>query len=229
MNVLYTVNPSRRSRRRKAKSGHRKHRSAAQRAATARLVAANRARRGGHHRRAFASNPSPKRRRRSARRHVSAAHRHMRRGFAAVRSSGIVPMLKSGVVGGAGGVVVDVAMGFAAKVLPSTFVTPTNADGTANYMYLGTKVALALGLGTMGRRLPVIGRYAGQMAEGALTIAAYRLMAPLAAQYLTLGAYFNPSPTMRPAHMGKSPALRGVGAYASRREAPTPLVHSPDS
>ena len=204
MNLLYTVNPSRRKRKaHKARS--RKHRSAAQRAATARMLAANRARRRGRsHPMAAHSNP---RKRRHARRSIRRAVRRFHRNPLRLPSmGGMTGMLKSGVIGGAGAVLVDVGMGYASRVLPASMATPNNADGSANWAYVGVKTALALALGTAGRKLPMIGKFAGQMAEGSLSVLAYQILRPMVPAAISLG-YLNPAPTMRP--------RAGVGRYLS--------------
>ncbi len=217
MNLLYTVNPSKR--RRKAKRAHsRKHRSAAQRTATARLVAMNRSRRARRsHPMAAHSNPRPRRRVRHALRRVArrVSRRFRRNPFSLpsmAGAGGVVGLLKSGVVGGAGAVLVDVGMGYTTKVLPASMSSPINADGSANWMYVGIKTALALALGTAGRKLPVVGKVAGQMAEGALSVLAYQIMRPMVPAAISLG-YLNPAPTMRP-QAGVGRYLSGAGAYA---------------
>ncbi len=205
MNLLYTVNPAKRRRRTKGRKS-RKHRSAAQRAATARMLAANRSKRGGkvtRSRRRFRRNPSQ---------FVARAQQHASRGFSMLKTSGIVGLLKSGVVMGAGAVAVDIGMGYTARLLPASMANPVNADGSANFAYVGTKTALALLLGIYGRRLPVVGPYAGQMAEGALAVLAYSMLRPMVPQSVALG-YLNPTPTFRPAQR-----TAGVGKYVSRYE-----------
>lgn len=217
MNLLYTVNPRRRKRKSAARSGRRKHRSAAQRAATRRMLAANRASRGGavavmgkrrrRRSRAFRRNPG-----------TAVARRYGGGGslFAGVSTAGVTGLLKSGAVMGGGAVAVDIGMGYASKVLPETMVSPVNTDGSANWGYFGAKTALALAVGIFGRRLPVIGRYAPQMAEGALSVIAYQLLRPMVPASIAMG-YLNPVPTMRPRRMqgvgrtGKY--VSGAGAY----------------
>lgn len=213
MNLLYTVNPRRR--RRKSSSGKRARRrggrSAAQRAATARMLAANRAARGGggggkRRRRRFRRNPSGSMTMGRARHYGARAYRGL-------SSSGILDMLKGAAIGGAGAVAVDIGMGYASRVLPAGFATPINTDGTANWGYIGAKAALALAFGVYGRRLPVVGVYAGKMADGALTVLGYQLIRPFVPSSIALG-YLNPAPTMRPsAGMGR--VGNQLGRYVS--------------
>lgn len=214
MNILYTVNP--RHKRKSAARHSRRHRSAAQRAATARLLAFNRARRGGgsaprrrrrsSHAASMSVNPRRRRRSRSFRRNPSRAASSMRRMFS---GSGVGGMLQNGAIMGGGAVAVDIAMGYASSMLPATMVSPVNTDGTANWGYFGAKTALALAIGMFGRKLPVVGKYAPQMAEGALAVMAYQLMRPMVPASIALG-YLNPTPTMRPVRR-----VAGVGKYVS--------------
>lgn len=234
--LLWEVNPKGRRKRRKASSAKRRHRRL-----SAKQIAAGF---GGGKRKArratvYAVNPS-RRRRRS--RKASARRRFrrnpamsLRRGFSlGGSSSGVVSMLKSGAIGGAGGILVDVGMGIAQKFLPPVLGSPMNADGSANYAYFGVKGAIAIGLGLYGKRIPGIGPYAPKMAEGALTVMSYNLMRPLVPSGIVnlgrLAAYFNPAPTMagrrnatvageqraqnQPrARLGVVRGLRGVRAY----------------
>jgi hypothetical protein len=219
MSLAWIVNPSRR---RRAKGG--KHRSAAQKAATRRMLAANRGRRSVH------ANPGKRHRRRAAHRnpivrHVyrnPTAHRKSRRSVRRTRHSfshggGIMGMLKAGAIAGSGALLNDVLMGFAAKVLPPTMTTPQNADGTTNFTYFAAKGALALTLGTFGKRV-LPGAMAGTMAQGALTVLAYQLMRGMVPASLGLG-YYNPAPTT--GRMAGAGAY--VGAYSNVRGLPTPM------
>lgn len=157
-----------------------------------------------------------RRRRRSASRGMRRSRRG-RRGFSMRgAASGFMPLLKSGAVGGAGAVVVDVGMGYAMRFLPASLATPVDAAGQPQYGYFGAKAALALLLGTYGRRLPVIGNYASRMAEGSLTVLAYQFMRPMAAGFMPVG-YFNPAPTMRPMNglRGEMRATNQPGNYVA--------------
>lgn len=211
MGVLFAVNP-----RRKRRSKSRKHRSAAQRAATARLVALNRRTRRNPRRttrkmrrrqRGFVMAPSAHR--------VRRIRRHARRAFGAIRArfggglmGNAAGLLKAGAIGGAGAVAVDVGMSWIKGYLPTSMQSPVNTDGSANFGYFGAKAALAIALGAYGSKLPVVGKYAGRAAEGALTVMSYQLLRPLVPSTM-LGAYVNPAPTMRPGMNG----VRGVRAY----------------
>lgn len=200
-NLAWIVNP--RSRRRKAKSRrHRGHRSAAQRAATARMLAARfganpRRRRGKHH---YRRNPSK---------------RSVRRSYGRV-SAGAMGMLKTAAIMGTGAVLVDIGMGnLVARFLPSA-ATPTNADGTTNWMYFAAKGGLAVALGMYGGKV-LPGGMALRMAEGALGVLAYQILRGLVPSGITLG-YLNPAPVSRPLS-GAGPRgadLAGVAAYLGR-------------
>lgn len=153
--------------------------------------------------------PVVHRRRRSRRSAVRVSRRRARRSFGGFRASGAISLLKAGFVGGAGAVLVDVGMGQVRGFLPASMSAPMDANGGPNYGYYAAKAGLAIALGLYGSRLPVIGRYAGSMSEGALTVLAYQFLRPMVPANLSLGAYFNPAPMQRPRQ------LSGVGAYAS--------------
>lgn len=178
--LLLSANPKRRR-----KSG--KRRSAAQKAATRKMLAANRAR----------SNPgSGKRRRRSAAPAVSrrASRRSARRSGAVIGGS-IFNQAKglaiNGALGGAGALGVDVVMGTAANVLPASVTSRINSDGSTNYLYYGTKAAIALGVGIFGRKL-VPANVAAKLAEGSLTVSSYELLRGMMPAGVPLG-YSSPA------------------------------------
>lgn len=188
--LLLLGNPKRRKSRKSAK---RRARSAAQKAATRRMLAAR-----------FGHNPKPAKRR-SRRRAAPAVSRRSRRSSAmgSVRSfgAGAVPMLKSGLVGGVGGVANDMAFGLVSRVLPANLTTPIAADGGTNFAYFAAKAATAVAIGTLGRRLPVVGPYATRMGEGALSILAYQLIRPMVPAAVPLSSY-NPAPLQAPRRLG---------------------------
>lgn len=229
MPLLMEVNPRRRKSRRKLSAKQiaagfggkrgRKRRSASGRKRTHRRV-----------RRTFATNPAPKIARR-ARRAIRSIRRRFRRnpsalarmGGGKLSMSGAVGMLKSAAIGGGGAIAVDIVMGFASKVLPPQIGTPIDADGKPNYPYFATKAGLAILLGTLGKKLPLIGPHAARMAEGALTVQAYNFMRPLVPQQIftlgKLGAYFNPAPTMP--RMGAYANVRGLnGEFRAQNQRP---------
>jgi hypothetical protein len=220
MPVLYTVNP------RKRRKG-RKHRSAAQRAATARLVAMNRSRkmhrnpRGKSRRRqrgyAVAASPRVHRKIRRFVRRSRRTFRALHRRYSGGMMGSAVGILKAGAIGGIGAVSVDILMSYTKPFLPASMQSPVNPDSSANFGYFGAKAALAVALGTFGRRLPVVGRFAGQMAEGAMTVLAYQLIRPMVPA--TMLGYMNPAPTVRGTGAyvsgGGSAGQPRIGAYAS--------------
>lgn len=142
MPSLMLINP------RKRGSG----RSAAQKAATRRMLAANKSKRR--------SNPSPRKAKRSAARrsNPSALHRVRRRRnpISLGGMGGVGGMLMNGLKGAGGAIVVNVV----AHYLP-----PVTNTGKMVYV---TRTALALALGTLGRKL--LGNSARAMAEGALAV-----------------------------------------------------------
>jgi hypothetical protein len=158
--------------------------------------------------------------RRSKRRSVGARSRKRRGGSRrSSRGGGLsvgsgLSLLKAGVVGGAGAVLVDIGMGQVRSFLPASMATPADANGQPQYGYFAAKALLSLALGTYGRRLPVIGKYAADMAVGGLTVMAYQFIRPMVPASLSLG-YFNPAPTQRPMLRGVGKYVSGAGAYQS--------------
>lgn len=119
----------------------------------------------------------------------------------------VMSLLKAGAIGGAGGVLIDVAMSQVRGFLPASMQSPADSANNPNYGYYAAKFGLALALGTLGRRLPILGRYAPEMANGAVSILGYQFLRPMVPSTM-LAAYFNPAPTQRP-NMGR------VGAYVT--------------
>lgn len=229
--LIEVVNPSRRKRR---KSGARSKRKAspAQRAARARFAAMARARSGGGRKRrrshavSVAANPSRRRRRSAVSRVRSAVRRRFRRNPVSIRSmtSGILPAVTNAFVAAGGGIALDVAMGQALKVLPESVRSRSTLEGGINWGYYGVKGALAVAFGVLGRRLPVVGKYAPRMAEGSLTIQAYEITrALMPADVLALG-YYQPA-TVSSIPGNRVPTRAGaasLGFYANR-----PLAGNP--
>lgn len=203
--ILLLSNPAKRR-------GSRKRRSAAQRAATKRMLAANRMR----------ANPA-KRRRKARKSAVAAAPviRRKRRGISRKsvrrRSShrisrsiggGVVGMLKTGAIAGGGAVVADVGMGLVAKFAPSmpALTSRVNADGSVNYGYYATKLALIYAMHKYGGRVT---RHASTMAGGALAVMGYELLRGMLPSdgSIPLG-YFNPGRIVTGGNLGK---VGGVG------------------
>jgi hypothetical protein len=120
---------------------------------------------------------------------------------------GIVGMLKSGALGAGGALAIDFAMGN--LPLPATMVTRNNADGSTNYLYFGSKVALAVALGMIGKRF--LGAKAATMAEGAMVVNLYDLFRTLMPASVKLG-YFTPAPIARNMR-AYIPGRSQMGAY----------------
>jgi|SRR5712671_455324 len=222
MGTLAIINPSRRKRHGK------KRRTPAQRAATRRMLAANRASRGGSVKR----NPlfSFGRKRRTKRYHAVArrSRRRVRRnpfGLRGMRgmSGNVFGLMKAGAIGAGGALTVDIGMGMLMKAVPlnaqgQSPIAKFNADGSTNWFYYLTKGGIALALGTLGRKLPFIGKHAGQMAEGSFTVMSYDLLRNMLGANLPLGAYFNPAPVGRPA--------AGMGKYMPTPAGAVPRIRS---
>lgn len=213
MSQLLLLNPKRRKAR---KSTKRRTRSAAQKAATRRMLAARR-------NPVAKKSPARRRSRRSAAFSPS-TKRRARRAYASGRAftlNSVVPLLKSGAIGGAGAVLNDIAFSYAAKILPDSMAAPVDATGSTNLMHFAAKAATAVAIATAGRRVPGLGRYAGDMGAGALTVLAYQLIRPQVPASV-MGAY-NPVPLMAPrrslngvgAYVNRAPRLAGMGAYVN--------------
>ncbi len=211
MSQLLLINPRRR---RKHRVRARKRRGARRMTAKQLKYFGPRKRRVSRSRRrsapAFLANP----RKRKYRRRGRSVSRSARRIGGQIRASfgGITSSLKTGVTGGAGAVVVDMAMGQAAQYLPATLTSRYSADGTLNYSYYATKAALAIGLGIVGQRyLPGnMKRLAATGAEGALVVMSYEILRSVLPANLTMG-YFNP------AIVTQSGNVTSMGKYLSQR------------
>lgn len=185
--LLLSANPKRR------RSG--KRRSAAQRAATARMLAANRSRR-------HASNPKRKRSRKYRANPAAPATLHRRRSVRSYASgaarSNSVQLLKTGAIGGAGALGVDVIFGYMGSVLPASAASRINADGTTNLLYYAAKGATAVALGVFGKRI-MPAALAEKLAAGSLTVMSYDLMKGLLPASIPVGrvGYMNPAQVMR--------------------------------
>lgn len=153
MAQLMLINPARRpSKRRKSRTGRK--------ASPAQLRALAKARRA---RAGLSANPSPRRRRRHSLRAV-ARHTRRRARRNPIGMGGVMGML-GGAMWGAGGAV---AVNYAYNMLPLPATMKTGMMGTAS------KFGLAIALGMIGKTF--LGRNAGKMAEGAMTVAAYEAM-----------------------------------------------------
>lgn len=174
--LLLSANP-------KKRRASKKRRSPAQRDATARMLAAN----------------AGKKRTRRARPAARVTRRSRRSRSVSVSRSGIVDLLKSGAIGGAGAVANDVLFGYAAKVLPDSMQSKVDATGGINLAHYAAKGALALGVGVFGAK--VLPRaVAVKLAEGALTVSAYEIMkSALPASLTTVSrvGYMNPARVLR--------------------------------
>lgn len=143
MAQLMLINPAKRPAKRKA--------SAAQLRA---LAKARKARAG------VASNPSPRRRRRTSLRAVARTTRRRARRNP-IGAGGIMGNVMNAVQGAGGALAVNAVF----NLLP---LPPSMKTGFA---VPAVKMALAVGVGMFAK--PLLGRAAGKMAEGAMTVAAY--------------------------------------------------------
>lgn len=147
MAQLMLINPAKRPSKRRGK------------ATAAQLRALKKARAA----RKVSSNPAPRRRRASLR--AASAPRRMKRARRnPIGMSGIFGDVMGAVQGAGGALAINAA--FNLLPLPATIkAAPSGMAGTA------VKMGMAVALGMVGRK--VLGRAAGKMAEGAMTVAAY--------------------------------------------------------
>lgn len=195
MAQLMLINPARRpSKRRKA--GSRKATPAQLRA----LAKARRARAG------LSANPSPRRRRRSLRATSVSTRRRARRNPIGV--GGIMGSLGTA-VWGAGGAL---AVGAAYNMLPLPATLKTGMMGTVS------KLALAVAFGMIAK--PMVGRNAGKMAEGAMTVIAYEalqgmLPASMGGSGVAGLGYMSPGMVVGGNALPNTSVMNGVGEYVS--------------
>lgn len=153
MAQLMLINPARRpSKRRKSRTGRK--------ASPAQLRALAKARRA---RAGLSSNPAPRRRRRTMRAtsHVTRRRRARRN---PIGMGGIMGML-GGAVWGAGGAL---AVNYAYNMLPLPASMKTGMMATVSQLGLAVAAGMLL--------KPVLGRNAGKMAEGAMTVTAFQAL-----------------------------------------------------
>ena len=193
MAQLMLINPAKRP-------GKRRKASPAQ----LRALAAGRRKRAG-----VASNPAPRKRRRSLRAVArSTSRRRVRRN--PIGTSGIMSSIMGAVQGAGGALAVNAAFNF----LPIPATMKTGMAGTA------TKMGLAIALGLVGKK--VLGRTAGKMAEGAMTVIAYdaiKGMMPVSMGGDSLAGLGYMSPGMNAGGYAlpnmSVPSYAGMGEYVS--------------
>lgn len=201
MAQLMLLNPAKRRRARKP-------RTAAQRAATKRMIAANRRSHGVNPRRrrarrstALAVNP---RRRRRAMRAATVHHRRRaRRNPAGAGGTTMMGMVMAGGIGAAGALAVDYLFGLSAVSSMTGTLSPT--------MVNVAKAAAGVALGIVGGKL--IGRAtAARMAQGTITVAAYKIGADAMTNAgMTLG-YISPAMQMTAVRRRRLPSP-GMAQY----------------
>lgn len=214
MAEMLLLNPRKRARRAAKKSRKSSRRRNPVPAGLARFMAAKRKRR---------ISAAPRRARRSrnpvALSRVSRVVRRRRRNPISLGGSGrsMLAMIKSAMVGGAGAVAVDVAMGQLNRFLPATLQRTPGKVGIGD----AVKAAITVVLGRLLAK-PTRG-LSQQMAQGALTVQAHQLLAGFVPASMTLGygvpaRVVNMSNRVGPIRNG-NPA---VGAYT--RPGATPLL-----
>ncbi len=175
---------------------------------------------------------NPVKHRKHARRSNPIAHRkHHRRTrrnpISAANMGAITSQLKTAAVGAGGALAVDVAWGYLGSMLPASIATEQVTPGTINYAYYAAKMAGAIGLGMLLRK--VSPRHAAAMVQGSLTVTmhkaatAFLTTAGTTASAVPLAMYpgrlagRNPAQVVQlpsPARMGHMGHAGGMGMYA---------------
>lgn len=198
MPQVYLVNPRKRTRARRKASAARRKASPAQLAARARFAAMARARSAAPKRRRARSrvraNPAPTRARRS---HRKAVHRSIRRNPISRGSLTkiVTQSLTDAAIAGAGGVAIDIAMAQALKVLPESARSRSTLEGNINWLYYGSKAALAIAAGIVGTKY-THGKTRELIAkgvQGSLGIQAYEIIRATMPADLIQMAYYAPA------------------------------------
>lgn len=183
-------------------------------------TAARRVVRSRRKRPAFAAVNAPKRRRRRSRKVArrsnpiprSKVYRRRRRNPSArAMLSGVLPMLKSAAIGGAGSLAVDYAFGMVRGYLPAALQPVPGTVGAGD----GVKALFTVAVGRLLDR-PTRG-LASKAAAGALTVQARGILQALLPASVTAGlGYASPAMTV-PGTNRIGPVLSRVGAYTPGR------------
>jgi hypothetical protein len=155
------------------------------------------------------SNPSPRRRRRSLRAVSRTTRRRARRN--PIGMTGIMGNIMNAVQGAGGALAVNAV--FNMLPLPVTMKTGLAVPAV--------KMALAVGVGMFAK--PLLGRAAGKMAEGAMTVAAYEAIQgvlPISMGGSSVAGLGYMSPGMTAGSTGaipnmSMPSMAGMGEYVS--------------
>lgn len=232
MEMLLLGNPRRRKKgarsARKARRGRR-----TMTAKQLKFFGPRKARRASSRRRARRSVPAtmfanPVRRSRRSRRASSSRRRYRRNpislggikaGAMRLSASSVVGAVKGAAVGAVGAVGVDIAMGYAGRVLPASVTARYNAQGGMNPGYYIAKSLLAIGFGVLGAKvLPgKLKGVAAKMAEGSLTVQGYEILRGMVPASIMLGYY---SPARITPGAGLTGARGRMGAYLTRGARP---------
>lgn len=189
MAQLMLINPAKRPSKRRRKATPAQLRA---------LAKARRARSG------LRSNPSPRRR---GLRAVSAPSRRRRARRNPIGMSGIMGDVMNAAIGAGGAVAVNAVFNLLPVTMTGT-LSPTMREAS--------KMALAVGLGMVAK--PMLGRNAGKMAEGAMTVAAFNLLqsfvpASMGGAVAGLG-YMSPGVNAG-GYFPSNDSMSGMGEYVS--------------
>lgn len=156
------------------------------------------------------SNPAP-RRRRGLRAVRTAAPRRRRVRRNPISTRGVMGDIMGAIQGAGGALAVNAAI----NLIPLPVNLKSGWGGTA------TKIGLAVALGMVAK--PLVGRMAGKLAEGAMTVAAYEAIAGMvpstfgghaAAGVAGLG-YMNPGMNAGGHYISNNSVMNGMGEYVS--------------
>lgn len=157
-----------------------------------------------------------RRRHHSKRRHYSKRRRNpiSLRGLGG-GARGVMGKLTGAATGALGAILVDILMGYGGRWLPANVQTPVSATGGVNPWYYLTKLAGALAVGMLGRKIPVVGRYAERFAEGSMTVTLYGAIKQVMPAGLALGdiGYMNPGFIPQSSDATSVPYVHGLQAY----------------
>ena len=173
-------------------------------------------------------NPRRRRRRSNPRHHYRVRRRRSNPISLAGITSGLVPSLTNGAIGGAGALVNSILLGYLSPMLPSTMTT--------GYAYDAVRIASAAVLGIVGKKF---GGSKGAIAgEGAMAVAMYFLLRDICTAMVPtlplgdyeevsidgtadqLGAYMDPARPLGAYLPDGSRARPGIGAYMRGYEGP---------
>lgn len=213
------INPRKR---RRSKRRHARKRSRARRPMTAlqmKYFGGGRKHRSGSRKRRSAIYTNSRKRGRRGQRGFALASRGARLPRIGFNFGAIQSAAKAAAIGAGGALAVDVLMGQAGRILPDTWMSRFNVDGSINWPYYLAKAGIAVGVGVLGSRFaPRFGSTAQQMALGSFTVMSYELLRSFVPpDMITLG-YYSPARVLRNGANGNG--ARRLGYYEAAPGSP---------